>query len=718
MKPRRLLKHYRNHRDLILRSSYVIVLALSVVEGGGGDGKKKTKKTSSAATPKLSWKKYLQFISDTICIDRKTPILLGSQVLLLIIRAVISLKIASLDGKLVANLVSSKFNKFLKLLVLWMVIGIPASFINSSLNFLQHYIKLIIRNNLTNKLINKYLPVSGDNTTIYKLMNSAQIHDPNQRVTTNIEQLSDSLAKIFPQLLKPSLDVLLCAYQLSKTAPNSNTAEGVLILGLVVHFTTILLKKFQPNFTRLSIQSNDLENNFHIYHSKVIENNEQLALSKSYNLELNVLDKAFFELALFKRLEFRRFAVYDTMMTFIVKYTWGAAGLLLCSLPIFVQSQFKEINDHLINEFTSSFITNRRLLLTGSDSLGKIIQSKKNLQNLRGYVMKTLEFEEELNEINASQTVVKSENITYNDTEEIIFDNVPLVTPSGQTLVQNLSFHIKKGDHLLIIGPNGAGKSSFFRILGGLWPVVPPGKLGIPNEDPVRKNFFYLPQKPYFTIGTLKEQIVYPDSVEGCEVTDEELYKLLELTKLEYLATDCEELLQHDIDTLTADHGKPDELRQLPMSPFDYVRNWSDLLSIGEQQRLALCRLYYQRPKFAILDECTSSISADLEQDCYKYAIEELGITVLSVCHRTTLWKFHSHLLQFKVKDNITTTSFHKFSPEERLLKHEELVLLDSKLAEKQELEQRLKFLEQSTKSRPRNRSILYISDDEDEEID
>ena len=216
-----------------------------------------------------------------------------------------------------------------------------------------------------------------------------------------------------------------------------------------------------------------------------------------------------------------------------------------------------------------------------------------------------------LNEMGNNGTIINSDNMKFVD--------VPILSPNGDVLVPKMNFEIKPGMNLLITGPNGCGKSSMFRIMGELWPLTG-GTVYKPPQDKI----FYIPQRPYLPNGTLRDQMIYPHTLEQSQElghTDEDLFKILEVVKLAYL--------------VDREGG------------WDKENDWNDVLSGGEKQRMAMGRLIYHKPKYAILDECTSAVSIDVEGLLYSH-MKSQGITLITVSHRETLWKYHEYLLKFK----------------------------------------------------------------------
>lgn len=272
------------------------------------------------------------------------------------------------------------------------------------------------------------------------------------------------------------------------------------------------------------------------------------------------------------------------------------------------------------------------MLLSSSDAFGRVMFSYKEITELAGYTSRVSTLLEVMDDIQAGhfeKKLVSSAGTEENaevlsgrgeliESQDIEFIDVPVVSPNGDVLVRKLSFSVRSGEHLLIVGPNGCGKSSLFRILGGLWPVY-----GGTVRKPPYSDIFYIPQRPYLSRGTLRQQIIYPDGIRQMRdkgVTDHDLYRILRTVEIE--------------NVVDRDGG------------WDAEEEWRDVLSGGLQQRVAMARLFYHAPKYAILDECTSSVTLEVEKAMYDNA-KALNITLMTVSHRRSLWKYHDNILQF-----------------------------------------------------------------------
>ena len=272
------------------------------------------------------------------------------------------------------------------------------------------------------------------------------------------------------------------------------------------------------------------------------------------------------------------------------------------------------------------------MLLSSSDAFGRVMFSYKEITELAGYTSRVATLLDVMEDIQAGhfeKKLVSSAGTDENaailqgrgeviESDDIEFVNVPIVSPNGDVLVRELNFTVRRGEHLLIVGPNGCGKSSLFRILGGLWPIY-----GGTVKKPPFSDIFYIPQRPYLSCGTLRQQIIYPDSLREMrdkQVSDADLLAILRTVEIE-----------HIVDRVGG---------------WDAEEEWRDVLSGGLQQRVAMARLFYHAPKYAILDECTSSVTLEIEKAMYDNA-KALGITLMTVSHRRSLWKYHGHILQF-----------------------------------------------------------------------
>jgi putative ATP-binding cassette transporter len=185
-------------------------------------------------------------------------------------------------------------------------------------------------------------------------------------------------------------------------------------------------------------------------------------------------------------------------------------------------------------------------------------------------------------------------------------EGLSVALPQGKPLLSPTNIELKKNQSVLITGPSGAGKSTLFRALAGIWPYWK-GRIKLPKGA----RLLFLPQKPYLPIGSLKHAVTYPD--EASRHSAEEIKEALRAVGLEHLANDLER-----------------------------SENWAQVLSGGEQQRLAFARALLNRPDWLFLDEATSSLPEDAQDALYRLLKERLkGTTIVSIGHRASLAQHH-----------------------------------------------------------------------------
>lgn len=289
-----------------------------------------------------------------------------------------------------------------------------------------------------------------------------------------------------------------------------------------------------------------------------------------------------------------------------------------------------------------AFITNKRLMLSLADAGGRMMYSIKDLSELAGYTSRVYSLVSTLHRVHSHAyssvhpelySLADIQGTLHKGFDGVRVEGVPLVAPQvwpypGEELVQELDFLIRPGAHCLITGPNGAGKSSVARLIAGLWPVY----RGLVSRPRKRSNagagpdgglggVMSLPQRPYLPQGTLRDQVIYPHTAADMKmagVSDAQLLKILDDVRLAYLPT-----------------------RE---GSWDCRKEWKDVLSGGEKQRISLARVLYHQPSFAILDEPTSAVSSDVEGHLYAVA-KERAITLITISSRAALKKFHQFQL-------------------------------------------------------------------------
>ena len=197
--------------------------------------------------------------------------------------------------------------------------------------------------------------------------------------------------------------------------------------------------------------------------------------------------------------------------------------------------------------------------------------------------------------------------------ESILVSHVDLVPPrTDRTLIRDLSLTVAPRQRLLVVGPSGCGKTSFLRLVSGLWEPA----AGSVERPPVGELMF-IPQKPYMLLGSLREQLCYPQPPD--RFGDDQLRHVLEEVRL------------------------PELVQRYP--DLDIKQDWPRLLSLGEQQRLGFARLLLNAPRFAVLDEATSALDVTTEKVLYELLVQR-DVAFVSVGHRPTLVDYHDTVLE------------------------------------------------------------------------
>jgi len=349
---------------------------------------------------------------------------------------------------------------------------------------------------------------------------------------------------------------------------------------------------------------------------------------------------------------------------FLVKYGTSITGYIILALPIYFSNETENAS---VSDLTNSYVRNRQLLINLAEGVAQLVVLSNKVTSLAGLtarVAELLEMVRTLDKMGAKpfpireddnsesgitkwelthqwledwkvrgdknkddrdiQSLTNSPTMTQKEGGKMIlgkfirFENVNIVSPDGKLLVEDLTFEVKLRQNVMVTGPNGSGKSSLFRILGELWPLQN-GTVVKPRKE----DILFVPQKPYLVLGTLRDQIIYPNSVDDMKklnITDSDLANLLSI-----------------VDPTNAILGQWN---------WDDVKDWFHAFSGGQKQRVAMARLFYHRPLFAILDECTSAVSDEVEGKIYE-TCKQLGITLFTVSHRPNLKKYHDYILRF-----------------------------------------------------------------------
>lgn len=401
----------------------------------------------------------------------------------------------------------------------------------------------------------------------------------------------------------------------------------------------LFLTRLRRPIGKMTVTEQKYEGEYRYVNSRLITNSEEIAFYNGNVREKQTIHSTFKKLVdHLHSFIFFRFSM-GMVDSIIAKYFATVVGYLVVSRPFLNLSHPRHLNSSHA-ELLEDYYQSGRMLLRMSQALGRIVLAGREMTRLSGFTARITELMRVLKELNSGKyertmvsqtekditeklTLVPGSGRIINMDNIIKFEHTPLATPNGDILIRDLSFEVKSGANVLVCGPNGCGKSSLFRVLGELWPLF-----GGSLTKPERGKLFYVPQRPYMTLGSLRDQVIYPDTHEDQKkkgISDQVLKEYLDNVQLGHIL------------------GRE--------GSWDIIQDWMDVLSGGEKQRMAMARLFYHKPQFAILDECTSAVSVDVEDYIYSHC-RKVGITLFTVSHRKSLWKHHEYYLHMDGRGN------------------------------------------------------------------
>ncbi|XP_028351978.1 lysosomal cobalamin transporter ABCD4 isoform X2 [Physeter macrocephalus] len=451
------------------------------------------------------------------------------------------------------------------------------------------------------------------------------IDNPDQRISQDVERFCRQLSSMASKLIISPFTLVYYTYQCFQSTGWLGPVSifGYFLLGTVVN------KMLMGPIVAKLVQQEKLEGDFRFKHMQIRVNAEPAAFFRAGHVEHVRTDRRLQRLLQTQReLMSKELWLYIGVNMF--DYLGSILSYVVISIPIF-SGIYGDLSPTELSTLVSK---NAFVCMYLISCFTQLIDLSTTLSDVAGYTHRIGELQETLLDM-----TLKSQDGEILDESEwdlarapgwpatertdtaFLLERVCISAPSSnKPLIKNLSLKISEGQSLLITGNTGTGKTSLLRVLGGLWESTWGSVQMLTDFGP--HGVLFLPQKPFFTDGTLREQVIYPLKEiypDSGSADDERIMRFLELAGLSGLVARTEGLDQQ----------------------VDW--NWYDVLSPGEMQRLSFARLFYLQPKYAVLDEATSALTEEVESELYRIG-QQLGMTFVSVGHRRSLEKVKTAL--------------------------------------------------------------------------